>query len=181
MFWLAKISILCTSLVLLACSSGTGLKSLDISSSNTAHNFSARDSRGYLRKLSELRGKYVLLNFWASWCQPCIQEMGSLERVATRFSKTRLVVLAVAIDDPLARVRRFKALHKLKLPIWIDTRGEAKEKFAVRSVPSTWLLNSQGEVAPLLDPDTGKLAKVVVGARHWDKRDVLHFLRKQIR
>lgn len=97
--------------------------------------------------LAALRGQVVLLNFWASWCEPCRAEMPSLELLAERHAGDRLQVLAVNFRETDGALRRFLAHTPLSLPILRDTDGAAARAFGVRIFPSTVVIGRNGRAA----------------------------------
>lgn len=94
--------------------------------------------------LAELRGRPVLLNFWASWCPPCVVEMPSLELLATRFEADGLEVLAINFRETDATVRRFLEQTALSLPVLRDRDGGAAKAFGVRIFPSSIAISRDG-------------------------------------
>lgn len=96
------------------------------------------DLQGRMHRLADYRGRRVLLNFWASWCGPCLDELPALDKVQAKFGDKDIIVLGIAMDDP-ARIRAFLADHPVRFPILLG-RMEA---------PSTSLLwGDSGEILP---------------------------------
>lgn len=102
---------------------------------------------GGVWNLSWQRDQVVLLNFWASWCEPCTAEMPALQALAQRYGPQGLVVAAVNHREPVARVRRFVADTQLRLPILLDTDGQASRGFGVRIYPTTVVVDRRGRAA----------------------------------
>lgn len=96
--------------------------------------------------LSSARGKVVVLNFWASWCEPCRTEMPSLELLAQRHDAEGLLVLAVNFRETDAAVQRFLQTMPITLPILRDRDGAAARAFQVRVFPTTVLVGRDGRV-----------------------------------
>jgi len=112
-------------------------------------------------QLREFRGKLVLLNFWATWCAPCLHEMPSMERLYQTFKQTDFVLLAVSMDRQGEGVARpFVDNLKLTFPILLDNTLEVSRQYSVRGLPTSYLI----------DPD-GLLIGVVIGARDWYKTE----------
>jgi len=108
--------------------------------------------------LRDLRGKAVFLNFWATWCPPCKQEMPSMERLYRRYKDRGFTVLAVSIDTAdAATVARFAKKLSLTFPIGLDPKMEVANRYTVRALPSSFLL----------DPH-GIMVAVAMGPREWD-------------
>jgi thiol-disulfide isomerase/thioredoxin len=99
---------------------------------------------GTVWSLAGEKGKPVLLNFWASWCEPCRSEIPSLELLATRHKTEQLQVIAVNYRETDPAVRRFIDTTALKLPVLCDSDGAAAKAFGVHTFPSTVAINRQG-------------------------------------
>lgn len=106
----------------------------------------ARDLRGEVWRLTDLRGKAVLLNFWASWCEPCRAEMPSLQALAERQGPQKLVVLAVNFKESATAATQFAQRSGLTLPVLLDPQGAIARQWGVRIFPSTVLIGSDGRV-----------------------------------
>ena len=106
--------------------------------------FSLTDVDGKSWSLTALKGRPVLLNFWASWCEPCRAEMPSLERLQTRHEKAGLLVLSVNYQEPLPTIRRFLEALPFSLPILLDRDGDAASAWTPRVFPTTVLIDRTG-------------------------------------
>jgi peroxiredoxin len=109
--------------------------------------FTLTDLAGKSWTLSKLRGKVVLVNFWATWCPPCRKEMPDLDALAHRFAKQGLVVLSLSDEDDHAKVASYVASHNINYPILLDTGGGAKERFHVEGIPKTFIFGRDGKLA----------------------------------
>jgi peroxiredoxin len=119
--------------------------------------FTLMDLEGRPVQLRELRGKLVLLNFWATWCAPCLHEMPSMERLYQTFKETEFALLAVSMDRQGEEVAKpFVDNLKLTFPVLVDRTSEVARQYGVRGLPTTYLI----------DPD-GLLIGAVIGARDW--------------
>lgn len=94
--------------------------------------------------LDALRGRPVLLNFWATWCEPCRAEMPSLERLQTRHDPSRLAVVSVNYKEPAPKIRRFLEAMPFSLPILLDPEGETTGTWTPRVFPTTVLIDRGG-------------------------------------
>ena len=102
------------------------------------------DLDGKAWSLAALKGHAVLLNFWASWCEPCRAEMPSLELLATRHERAGLVVLSVNYKETAATIRRFLEAVPFSLPILLDSDGAAAGVWTPRVFPTTVLIDRGG-------------------------------------
>lgn len=97
-------------------------------------------------RLADLRGRPLLLNFWASWCEPCRAELPSLELLAARHEAQGLRVMTVNFRETDAALRRFAERQPLSLPILRDVDGAAARAFGVRIFPTTLVVGRDGRV-----------------------------------
>ena len=103
------------------------------------------DAAGRIWNLADIRGRALLINFWASWCEPCRQEMPSLQRVALSRS-AEIKVLTVNFKEAPGSVEQFMAQTGLQLPVLRDGDGAIARQWGVRVFPSTILVDSEGIV-----------------------------------
>jgi peroxiredoxin len=108
--------------------------------------FTLNDLSGKSWTLSALRGKVVLVNFWATWCPPCRKEMPDLNTLAHRFEKQGLVVLSLS-DEDRPKVAGYVASHDLTYPILLDTGGAVAKSFHVEGIPKTFIFDREGKLA----------------------------------
>lgn len=134
----------------------------------TAPDFELRDTAGKLRRLSDFRGKVVLLNFWASWCGPCVSELPSLQRVMSRFADRELVVLGVGVDDEPESLAQFQKVYGLSYPTLVDPDGAVKRTYKLTGVPESFFVDRDGKFILVADPDTNDPVVRIIGPRDWD-------------
>jgi thiol-disulfide isomerase/thioredoxin len=103
------------------------------------------DLDGRSWELSALKGRPVLLNFWATWCEPCRAEMPSLDRLARRQAGEGLAVFAVNYQEGEARIREFLDAVHVSLPVLLDRDGVAARQWTPRVFPSTVLIDRSGQ------------------------------------
>jgi thiol-disulfide isomerase/thioredoxin len=106
----------------------------------------ARDLQGRAWRLADLRGKAVLINFWASWCAPCQAEMPSLQTLADVMGPDELVVLAVNFKESAPVAQRFVQRTGLDLPVLLDPDGAIARQWQVKVFPTTVLVAANGRV-----------------------------------
>jgi peroxiredoxin len=107
-----------------------------------APDFELKTLAGETVKLSNLKGKKVMLNFWATWCPPCKEEMPAMEKLSKQAGKD-VVILAVNID-PQLDVQGFIDENKITFPIPLDTEDKVNETYQVLSIPTTYFIDSKG-------------------------------------
>jgi peroxiredoxin len=116
--------------------------------------FMLADLQGKVWHLQELRGKVVLVNFWATWCPPCRKEMPDLATLYSRFKDQGLVVLAIS-DEEAAKVNPFIAERKIGYPILLDPGRAVNEAFHVEGIPKSFVYDRTGKlVAQSIDMRT---------------------------
>jgi thiol-disulfide isomerase/thioredoxin len=136
---------------------------------------------GERAKLSDFRGKTVVLHFMASWCGECILEAPSLERLARAVSIDRVTVLGVAINDTPEAIAGIVRRLKIAYPIMIDSLNSLKSFFEIRGVPVTYILSSDGNLMAFRDPDTGRMTSRTVGPRQWDSDEAIKSVKEAAR
>jgi thiol-disulfide isomerase/thioredoxin len=107
--------------------------------------FSLKDLHGKVYKFSDLRGKIVLVNFWATWCEPCRQEMPILDSLSTYFQSQGLVVLSIS-DEKLFTVGSLLAPGKYHPTVLLDPGGTVAKQFHITGLPRTFLFNRDGSL-----------------------------------
>jgi peroxiredoxin len=108
--------------------------------------FSLPLAGGGTQKLSELKGKVVFLNFWATWCGPCTSEMPSMEALYRRFRDSGLEILAVNCAEEAGDVRAFMEDYKLTFPAALDEPGKVSRQYGIRAIPATYILGRDGGI-----------------------------------
>jgi peroxiredoxin len=134
-----------------------------------APDFSLHDLDDRPYRLSDFRGKVVFLNFWATWCQPCREEMPSMEILNKNFAKDGLVILAVSIDRVTTTkdIPPFVKSMNLTFPILIDSWGKTDKPYKRMGVPETFIIDQEGIIR-----------EIVIGPRDWTRLDSLQVLTK---
>jgi thiol-disulfide isomerase/thioredoxin len=121
---------------------------------------------GKPKKLSEFRGKPLIINVWASWCGPCRQEMGSLDRLARRYSE-QFVVIGISTDDYPENARAFLQKSRVGFNNYIDSQLFLENMLGADRLPLTLLVDANGKVL-------GKY----YGAKEWDSPEALMLIAK---
>ncbi len=112
-----------------------------------APDFEAPDLQGRTFRLSELRGKAVLLDFWATWCGPCEETIPSLERLHEKYASGGLEVVGVSVDGAPKEVPRYVKAHGMRYRVLLDPDQRVMERYGVSSIPTSVLIDPQGRIA----------------------------------
>lgn len=106
--------------------------------------FSLVDTSGKTWRPADLRGRAVMLNFWASWCEPCRAEMPTLQQVADFYGADKLLVLAINFKEPVARALQFAKTTGVTLPVLLDLDGKVARGWGVKVFPTTLMIDHAG-------------------------------------
>lgn len=118
-------------------------------------NFTLTDLQGKSWTLKDLKGKVVLVNFWATWCPPCQKEMPDLEALYSRYKDQGFVILAISEDEETNKVSPFIAEHKISYPILLDLGQKVNNLFQVEGIPKSFVYDREGKlVAQSIDMRT---------------------------
>ena len=112
--------------------------------SGKASNFTLKSRSGKNIKLSELRGDVVMLNFWASWCGPCRQEMPLLEKIHKKYKRLGFTLLGVNVEENSRDAKNYLKDVKVTFPILFDTTQKTSKLFDVSAMPTTILIDRNG-------------------------------------
>ena len=129
------------------------------------------DGRTY--KLDDFSGKLVLLNFWASWCTPCIEELPALQGLYARLKDKGFVVIGIGIDDDERSLREFKERFGLSFPVLVDKDGGLKSRYRISGVPESFVIGRDGKLLMLPDPEDNEMNIKIVGPREWNSPNVI--------
>lgn len=127
-----------------------------------AIDFVAPALHGEAVSLEEYRGSLVFLNFWATWCPPCREEMPSMQRLSEELDDAPFEIIAVNVREPRETVDRFIEAEGYTYPIALDGSGRVSASYAVRGIPTTYMIAPDGSVLGML-----------VGTREWDTPEVV--------
>jgi len=140
----------------------------------TAPNFSLPDLQGKTQRLTDYRGKVVFLNFWATWCKPCKEEMPSMQVLWDNLKNQDFMMLAVSMDRVTTTkdIPSFVETLKLSFPILTDSWGQTDKRYKLMGVPETYIIDQNGV-----------LREKVIGPRDWTRREsietIVRMLQKQ--
>ena len=136
-------------------------------SAEPAPAFNLMGMDGKTHTLDDLKGKFVLVNFWATWCNPCKVEMPLLEKLHQTLKGDKFTVLGLHVGPGPENIEEFKKLMPMSFPIYVDM--ELEVNWGVPGLPTTFLLNPEG-----------KLIYRAVGKREFASEDMINFLTKEI-
>ena len=131
-----------------------------------APDFTVRDSE-HAVSLSQLKGRVVVLNFWATWCPPCIEEMPSLVRMQQRMQAKGVTVLAVSVDVDDSNYRRFLKDHNVSLLSVRDPNQKSNALYGTFKFPETYIIDRNGV-----------MRRKFIGAVDWTEPEIIDFLGK---
>ena len=135
-----------------------------------APDFTLPDLKGTLVGLADFRGKVVLLNIWATWCLPCVEEMPSMEKLHRELQGEDFIILAVSIDNTGAdAVIPFVEKHGLSFTVLVDNKASLKSLFQATGVPESIIIDKDGIIL-----------EKVIGARNWASSEILGYFRSLI-
>ena len=136
----------------------------------SALDFTFPDINGDMVSLSDFQGQVVLLNIWATWCLPCVEEMPSMEKLYKKLKNEGLVILAVSIDEAGAEVvRPFMKNHKLSFPALTDTEGKTNSLYQITGVPESFIIDKDGIIV-----------EKIIGPRDWATSGAINYFRNLI-
>jgi thiol-disulfide isomerase/thioredoxin len=105
-----------------------------------------QDLAGRSHDLAQYRGKVVLVNFWATWCEPCRAEMPSMDRLRRSLEGQPFEVLAVNLAEPVSRIEKFVASIPLGFPLLLDRDSAAAKAWKARLLPASYLVGADGRI-----------------------------------
>ena len=122
-----------------------------------APDFTLKDMDGNEVSLQSLRGKPAIVNFWATWCPPCREEIPAMNRAWHKIKDKGIAMIAIDVGEDEDTVFEFQANYAMDFTILLDTSGQEIKKWPVRGVPTTFVLDPQG-----------RMVYRAAGAREWD-------------
>jgi peroxiredoxin len=109
--------------------------------------FDLRDIQGGRKGLTDFKGKVILLNFWATWCPDCREEMPSLEKLWGKNKSKGVVIIAVAVGSRSKEVESFARKLRLTFPILLDADGTVRRDYEVTALPMTYIIGKDGKIS----------------------------------
>jgi peroxiredoxin len=135
-----------------------------------APNFSLEDLSGKKANLKQYRGKVVFLNFWATWCGPCKEEMLSMEALYQKFKERGFVFLTISVDyEEKKKVKEFIDKHHYTFPVLIDSKCVTLDLYGVKGIPTTLLIDKKG-----------RMVGRAIGPKDWKHPEIISILNQLI-
>ena len=128
-------------------------------------NLKGEDGKSY--RLSDMRGKVVVINFWATWCPPCRYEMPAMERLWQKVKDKNIVIWGVNVGEDADTIFEFTGTYPVSFPLPMDIDGKVIEQYPIKGLPTTYVINPQGMVTHR-----------AVGSREWDEAWLITELEK---
>lgn len=122
-------------------------------------NFKAYTLNGESVNSHDLKGKVILLNFWASFCPPCVKEIPTLNRLAKKFEGKDFVIIGLNLDDDVEEVKNFLKRIDIHFPVWLDREAKIQTLFSIVKIPETYLIDKNL-----------KIVEYFPGEFDWDKK-----------
>ena len=133
-----------------------------------APNISLEDLKGKKVELKSYRGKVIFLNFWATWCGPCKEEMPSMEALYQQYKEKDFVFLTISVDyEGTKPVKEFIEKRRYTFPVLVDQKNETLDLYDVKGIPTTFIIDKQGRML-------GK----AIGPRNWQSPEITSLLKQ---
>ena len=145
---------------------GPHLRVYKVDAGDRAPSFELAGDNGSGARLEDYRGKYVLLNFWATWCPPCIEELPSLNTLHREMAPDGLVVLGISVDENKAAYEQFLEGYDVNFPTVRDPEMAVASLYGTSIYPETYLIDRNGRVV-----------RKYVGPKNWDSPEIVNYLR----
>jgi len=131
-----------------------------------APEFRLENLEGKTIEFKRLKGKVVFLNFWATWCTPCKEEMPSMEVLHKQFNAKDFILLAVSVESVEKKtIKEFIEKRRYTFPVLVDPKGMMLDLYGVRAIPTTFIIDKKGVIL-------GK----AIGPRQWDTPEVISLI-----
>ncbi len=121
-------------------------------------------------RLADLRGRVVVLNFWATWCPPCVAEMASLNRLHQQIAPQGGLVLGISVDEDSAAYEKFLQEHQVRFPTYRDPSKKISSRYGTFMYPETYVIDRDG-----------RIARKIIGPQNWDSPELVAYLNTLLR
>jgi peroxiredoxin len=168
---LVSLAVIAVAVLFLLKQNNSYLKYSPLKRGHSAPNFTFPGLDGKIVSLADYRGQVVLVNIWATWCPPCVDEMPSIEKLHQELQGENFEILAISIDAVGTKaVAPFMKKYNLSFPALIDPDGTIKTLYHITGVPESFIIDRQGI-----------LVEKIVGPRNWAAPEAVRYLRNLIR
>lgn len=120
---------------------------------------------GRQQHLSDLRGKVVVLNFWASWCPPCVDEINSLTSLQAQLAPRGATILGVSVDEDAGAYTKFLREHNVNFPNYRDPSKDIATTYGTTLFPETYIIGTDG-----------RIARKIVGEQQWNSEELVSYI-----
>ena len=121
-------------------------------------------------RLADLRGRVVVLNFWATWCPPCVAEMASLSRLHQQIATQGGMVLGISVDEDAAAYEKFLQDQQVRFPTYRDPSKKISSRYGTFMYPETYIVDRDG-----------RIARKIIGPQNWDSPDLASYVETLLR
>ncbi|MBI3895110.1 MAG: TlpA family protein disulfide reductase [Acidobacteria bacterium] len=128
-------------------------------------NFTLRKDDGQVLALADYRGKIVVLNFWATWCAPCIEEMPSLNRFTEKYGGQGVEVIGVSLDEDPEAYREFLAKNQISFLTLRDPSRQTSQLYGTYKLPESYIISREG-----------RLLNKIIGAADWTSAEMISYM-----
>ncbi len=128
------------------CCIATGFTTATAAGKHPSPDFTLKSNSGKNIKLSELRGQVVMLNFWASWCAPCRQEMPALEQIHKKYQPLGFTLLGINVEENSNDAIKWLKGVSVSFPILFDNQSDVSELYGVSAMPTTIIIDRDGNI-----------------------------------
>lgn len=132
-----------------------------------APSFELNNMNGEKHKLSDYRGKPVIINFWATWCPPCRAELPAMNRAWEKVKTENIEMLAINAGEDEDTIFAFTGEYPIDFTVLLDETGEEIKRWPIRGLPTTFVLDKEG-----------RIVYRAIGGREWDDEKLLNIVRK---
>lgn len=126
----------------------------------TAFTVTANDGKQY--SIKDFHGKVLVLNFWAAWCKPCVDEMPSLNRFAAQMKSQGVTVLGISVDHDEAKFNKFVKAANITFPVFRDAKADISSSYGTYKYPETYIIDK-----------SGKVVEKIIGEKMWLDPEVI--------
>ncbi len=131
-----------------------------------ASEFELIDLDDQMHRLEDYKGKPVIVNFWATWCPPCREEMPSMERAWQKIQAEDIAMIGINVGEDFDTVFGFTGQIEISFPLLLDSDGAESRRWPIRGLPTTYVLNTKGEIV-----------YQAIGGRDWNDDEILDLVR----